>query len=147
MITSKNALFQPYLVWQIRDCHQILSIKTSPGVVSVSDYESWLILHSKQDTVNCDFFIICLEKCDFLQTTSNPYILYTESKLTKRRIILYQFQIRVIIDDRKMAIQSRGSHTHSPLTIFLANHWQSQGGSGSSWPEEPHRAAHVPVGG
>ena len=50
------------------------------GMVLVLDSESRLVLHAKRDKVKLTFFIVNLEKCDFLETTVNIDILYTVRK-------------------------------------------------------------------
>ena len=66
MITLKNMLYNYSSFKKIWDCHWVHGIETSPGVVSVSNFESRLIMHVKRDKFS---LTINLVKCNFWNVT------------------------------------------------------------------------------
>ena len=73
------------------------------------DSESQLALHAKRGKLKLTFFIACLEKCEFLQTTQNIGKLYSVLKISERRILTYQFRARMRRDEGEMTNHSYGS--------------------------------------
>ena len=112
-------------------------LKTSAGVVSYFDFEYQLALQAKRDKLNWHFSQFVLKNMIFcVQTMPNKGKLYTKSKLPKRLVDTYYFEVQAMTVEGEIATQSCRSHMHPSPVIFLANHRQQRNGSWQSSPKE-----------
>ena len=94
---KKKKRFSTEACYQIWDLHWIRDIETSLGVVSDPDSEFCLALHAKRDKTFNFQFTNYLEKCEFLQTTSNIDILYTVGKYFSSRVWIWDLYRKIML--------------------------------------------------